>query len=211
MTRKRPLTPEEERLWRQVMRDTEPLSSGASRQSDIHDPRPLPDTSRARLGAARPGHPAPPKKIAARTLPIIRHPQPDGKNAQNPALASEDLSNLDRKSRQRVIRGKVEVDGKIDLHGMRQSEAHRALIDRVLKARLDGARVLLVVTGKGSTGGGPRDGSEPFWARGGGVLKAQVPAWLREEPLRSMIFSVQQAHQKHGGAGALYVFLKRIR
>lgn len=211
MAPKRPLTPEEDRLWRQVMKDTEPLSSGTSRQSDVHGPRPLPDKSRARIPATHRGHPPPPKKAGSLTPPVIRHQPPDGKNAQNSGGSAHDLGNLDRKSRQRVIRGKVEVDAKIDLHGMRQSEAHQALIDRVLQARLDGARVLLVVTGKGSSKGGPRDTAEPFWARGGGVLKAQVPGWLAQEPLRSMIFSVQQAHQKHGGAGALYVFLKRVR
>ena len=74
-----------------------------------------------------------------------------------------------------------------------------------------GKRVLLVVTGKGASKGGPSDGSEPFWARGGGVLKSNVPGWLRQDPLRAMIFSVQQAHQRHGGGGALYVFLKKLR
>ncbi len=211
MTPRRPLTPEEDRLWRQVMHDTEPLAPGAASQAGNHAPHPVSDRTSARPGAGRHGQPPAPKKTASQTPPVIRHRLPDGKNPQGPGVASGDLGNLDRKSRQRVIRGKVEVDAKIDLHGMRQSEAHRALIDRVLKARLDGARVLLVITGKGTAGGGPLHRPEPFRARGGGVLKAQVPGWLACEPLRSMIFSVQQAHRKHGGAGALYVFLKRVR
>ena len=137
--------------------------------------------------------------------PIIRHA------ADRAPTSPADLGDIDRKSQERIRRGKIDVDAKIDLHGMRQSEAHQALIARISRARLDGKRVLLVVTGKGASKDGPSDGSDPFWARGGGVLKAQVPKWLREDPLRSMIFSVQQAHQRHGGAGALYVFLKRVR
>lgn len=215
MTRKRPLTPEEEQLWRQVMKDTEPLGQIAREPS-------TPQES-GRPFSAKPthhGHPPPPKKVAQKISgampPVIRHAQERTLNAQNAARSPADLSDLDRKSQQRVRRGKIEVDAKIDLHGMRQSEAHQALIARVSRARLDGKRVLLVVTGKGaSKGGSTKDGSghgsQPFWARGGGVLKAQVPKWLREDPLRSMIFSVQEAHQRHGGAGALYVFLKRVR
>lgn len=216
MTRKRPLTPEEDRLWRQVMKDTEPLNTMSNPGAHTEHPRPV----SAKPAPTHHGHPPPPnrppKKVSRTMPPIIRHaadraPTPPRSSASSAA----DLSDIDRKSQERIRRGKIEVDAKIDLHGMRQSEAHQALIARISRARLDGKRVLLVVTGKGASkdasGGGPSDGSDPFWARGGGVLKAQVPKWLREDPLRSMIFSVQQAHQRHGGAGALYVFLKRVR
>lgn len=211
MTRKRPLTPEEEQLWRQVMKDTEPLGRIGK------DVAPPPESGRP--SPAKPthlGHPPPPKKVSGAMPPIIRHAQDRTSPAPGAPASPPDMSDLDRKSQQRVRRGKIEIDAKIDLHGMRQSEAHQALIARVSRARLDGSRVLLVVTGKGaSKGGSTKDGNghgaEPFWARGGGVLKAQVPQWLREDPLRSMIFSVQEAHQRHGGAGALYVFLKRVR
>lgn len=214
MSRKRSLTDEEDRLWRQVMRGTQPsgnLIKKAANRTDLRGH----SGSGGRLihkGPTHIGHPPPPGKMssgrpAKTTPPVIHHQGQPHSNAQK----AGDLSNLERKEKQRVLRGKVEIDAKIDLHGMRQNEAHNALIDRVSRARLDGKRVLLVVTGKGSSTGGRSDGSEPFWARGGGVLKAQVPQWLHQEPLRSMIFSVQQAHQRHGGGGALYVFLKRLR
>lgn len=224
MSRKRNLTDEEDRLWRQVMRGTQPsgnLIKKAANRTDIpgqaRSGQVKPGQSRSGSRPVHPGpthigHPPPPGKtpsgkIAKTTPPVIHHPGQPHSNPQK----TEDLSNLERKEKHRVLRGKVEIDAKIDLHGMRQNEAHNALIDRVSRARLDGKRVLLVVTGKGSSTGGSSDGSEPFWARGGGVLKAQVPQWLNQQPLRSMIFSVQQAHQRHGGGGALYVFLKRLR
>lgn len=220
MSQKRTLSEEEDRLWRQVMKGTRPIGKVVRKAANRVDRSGLHGShnNRAPSGAAAPatgpthhGHPPPPKKLSGSPPPIIRRSElPSPKPP-----TSADLSNLDRKEKQRVLRGKVEIDGKIDLHGMRQNEAHKALIARVSQARMEGKRVLLVVTGKGASkgvsGAGPADGSEPFWARGGGVLKSNVPLWLRQDPLRAMIFSVQQAHQRHGGGGALYVFLKKLR
>jgi DNA-nicking Smr family endonuclease len=204
VAKKRKLTTEEDHLWRMAMKDTEPFKGSGGGQPGPHAP-----VQAKRRAGVKPHQPTAPKKLGSPTPPILHHaPLPFQKPGNQP-----DLSNLDRKSQQRVRRGKIEIDGKIDLHGMRQGEAHQRLIERISRARRDGKRVLLVVTGKGSSKGGSRDGPqtgiEPFWARGGGVLKNQVPNWLGQEPLRSMIFSVQQAHQLHGGGGALYVFLKR--
>lgn len=200
------------------MKDTEPFGNPGAH---TEHPRPV----SAKPAPTHHGHPPPPKrppkKVSSTMPPIIRHaadrtPTPPRSLASSSTRPPADLGDIDRKSQERIRRGKIDVDAKIDLHGMRQSEAHQALIARISRARLDGKRVLLVVTGKGASKDGPTKdgngyGSDPFWARGGGVLKAQVPKWLREDPLRSMIFSVQQAHQRHGGAGALYVFLKRVR
>lgn len=215
MSRKRTLSDEEDRLWRQVMKGTRPVGKVVRKAANrvdrpgslgSHNNRGASGIAAPATGPTHHGHPPPPKKLAGSTPPIIRHPEPP---SPKPPV-SADLSNLDRKEKQRVLRGKVEIDGKIDLHGMRQNEAHNALIARVSRARMEGKRVLLVVTGKGASKGGRPDGSEPFWARGGGVLKSNVPQWLRQDPLRAMIFSVQQAHQRHGGGGALYVFLKKL-
>lgn len=201
--KKRMLSPDEEKLWAQVTRGVDPLTGRARNQAlpdkQIKSAEPLQNHARPGAGGGakkplnpKPVHQPPPSLPPVRTTP------------------SESLSNLERKDKQRVRRGTIEVDAKIDLHGMRQVEAHQALIHRVTEARLRGHRVLLVVTGKGLGKDLPRDGSTPFWMRGGGVLRQQVPLWLSEEPLRSLIFSVQQAHQRHGGSGALYVFLKRL-
>jgi DNA-nicking Smr family endonuclease len=202
---KRNMTPEEEQLWRHAMRDIMPMSpvKGLGSSSEPYSLRDHPEGRNHHKTSGT-------KKQNKSPLPVIRHVRPSAASISN-ATSKSDLSNLDRKEKQRVRRGKIEVDGKIDLHGLRQNEAHTVLIERIGRARLDGKRILLIVTGKGSSKGGSRNGSEPFWARGGGVLRNQVPAWLRQDPLRSMIFSVQDAHQRHGGGGALYVFLKRVR
>ena len=99
----------------------------------------------------------------------------------------------DRSPEKRVRRGRVEIGGKLDLHGMTQAEARAALARFVGHQRDEGARCVLVVTGKGR-------GEE------GGVLRAALPGWLAG--LRPTVTSYAQAHQKHGGGGAWYVFLK---
>ncbi|TNE41633.1 MAG: DNA mismatch repair protein MutS [Alphaproteobacteria bacterium] len=194
----RRLTPEEERLWRLAMRGTSPLAHTQSRLSTRADQEPLkkpshPENTKGVAPGSKTRQTAPPKSIAPKPPP--------------------DLANLDRRSAQRVRRGKIEVEGRIDLHGMSQAEAHDALIRYLLSASAHGSRVVLVITGKGRKGRaghfweeGPRDF---FDGRGEGILKAQVPLWLRQSPLRERIFSVQEAHPRHGGSGALYVFLKK--
>lgn len=142
MSRKRSLTDEEDRLWRQVMRGTQPsgkLIKKAANRTDIpgyakaRQSGPGNDRPGSRLIHKSPthiGHPPPPGKTtlgkmstgrpAKTTPPVIHHQGQPHANAQK----IDDLSNLERKEKQRVLRGKVEIDAKIDLHGMRQNEAH---------------------------------------------------------------------------------------
>ena len=197
MSRKRKLTPEEERLWRLAMKDTEPLGTLL---------RDVPPTPPAKpLKSIKVGPPAVKKK---RPQPISSTPTPKPPPRQHePAL-----HHLDRRSTQQVRRGQVHIDGKLDLHGMRQHQAHEALNSYVASAQRSGKRIILVVTGKGqgTRSDHPWGRDEDSYAtRGGGVLQVQVPQWLAQAPLRRMIFSVQQAHPHHGGSGALYVFLKK--
>jgi len=92
-------------------------------------------------------------------------------------------------------------DARIDLHGKTQSEAHAALISFLRKAQSDGAKFVLVITGKG--GGGRDDWSER------GVLKRQVPQWLKLPEFRGYVLGFEDAYMGHGGAGALYVRIRR--
>jgi DNA-nicking Smr family endonuclease len=87
------------------------------------------------------------------------------------------------------------VGARIDLHGLTQDAARAALTGFVARAAARGERTILVITGKG--------------ALGDGVLRRRVPEWLAEPPIRSMVAGVSEAHRRHGGAGALYVALKR--
>lgn len=113
---------------------------------------------------------------------------------------------MDAKAFTRMSKGKLAPDARIDLHGMTVSEAHPELIRFVLNAHSEGARLVLVITGKGKPG--PDFGPIP---QRYGVLKHQVPNWLRSPPLGGLILQVSEAHLKHGGAGALYVYLRRTR
>jgi len=113
---------------------------------------------------------------------------------------------MDRKAFTKMRRGKLRPDAKIDLHGMTLDRAHVALTRFVLSSHKSGKRLLLVVTGKGKH----RDDGGPIPVRLG-VLRHQVPQWLRIPPLVGIVLQVTQAHQSHGGGGAYYVYLRRTR
>lgn len=112
---------------------------------------------------------------------------------------------MDKRVHGRLKRGKIEPDARIDLHGMTEARAHRALTGFLLRAQAEGARVVLVITGKGRRPEGHRMTEVP------GVLRRAVPHWLRDAPLAGIVLQILQAHDRHGGAGAYYVYLKRRR
>jgi DNA-nicking Smr family endonuclease len=122
-----------------------------------------------------------------------------------PPAKAPPLAPFERRLRQRVARGRAPIDARIDLHGLTQVEAHAALLRFLRRAQADGARIALIVTGKGA-GGAEHDGSV---ARG--VLKRQVPLWLSLPEFRPLIVGFEDAHVSHGGQGALYVRLRRAR
>jgi DNA-nicking Smr family endonuclease len=105
-----------------------------------------------------------------------------------------------------MMRGKSEPEARIDLHGMTLAEAHPALIGFVLRAQGAGNRLVLVITGKGRRV--QDDGPIPQRI---GALRHQVPHWLHSPPLGSVVQQIAPAHQRHGGAGAYYVYLRRSR
>ncbi len=103
--------------------------------------------------------------------------------------------------KKRVARGKDEIDGRLDLHGLTQSEAHAALLRFLRTASSRGARLVLVITGKGARAA---EGER-------GVLKRQVPHWLGLPEFRALVIGFEDAHIAHGGEGALYVRIRRTR
>jgi DNA-nicking Smr family endonuclease len=111
------------------------------------------------------------------------------------------LAGLDRRLRQRLVRGRAELDGRIDLHGLTQAEAHDALVRFLRSRRAEGARIVLVITGKGTRGVDVDRG----------VLRRQVPLWLRSPQLREAVLGFEPAGRLHGGEGAFYVLLRRAR
>jgi DNA-nicking Smr family endonuclease len=150
-------------------------------------PQPKPRTAPLRAGSK--AAPLPP------AVPAMREAAP----AKSPPLAP-----FDRRLKQRVARGREGIDARIDLHGMTQSEAYAALLRFLRRAQADGGRIALIVTGKGS----PRSAGGSSER---GVLKRQVPLWLALPELRPLIVGFEDAHVSHGGQGALYVRLRRIR
>jgi DNA-nicking Smr family endonuclease len=110
---------------------------------------------------------------------------------------------IDRRTRQRLARGTETIAGRIDLHGRTQGDAHEALLRFLHRAQGTGARIVLVITGKGGRAGEV--------AGGRGVLKRQVPLWLALPEFRIYVAGFEKAHVEHGGEGALYVRLRRSR
>jgi len=114
------------------------------------------------------------------------------------------LAPIERRVKRELARGRGAIDAALDLHGLTQAEAHQALRGFLRHSQARGARLVIVVTGKG----GPLD--EPgSWPHERGVLKRLAPHWLRELDLRSVVLGFEEAGRAHGGSGALYVRLRR--
>ncbi len=120
------------------------------------------------------------------------------------------IAEFDRKNAKKLRSGRVEIEARLDLHGMRQDEAHHALRAFLNRAHGRGLRWVLVITGKGGFGGRADDtGEDVIPVRDRGVLKRNVPRWLAEPDLRSLVVSFTEAAAAHGGEGALYVHLRK--
>jgi len=184
MTRKRSLSDDERVLWDTVTRAIAPLrrmKAAKAKETVEAIEAAAPLTAKPARNAVRPPPTAP-----------IQRPGP-------PPLAP-----LGRRMRQKLARGSEEIDARIDLHGMTQADAHVALAHFLRRAQHNGARVVLVITGKGA-----RPGTDPHAERG--VLKRQVPLWLESAELRPLVIGFESAAVGHGGAGALYVRVRRGR
>jgi DNA-nicking Smr family endonuclease len=182
MRRRRQLTDAERALWSGFVRSVAPL-----RQTEAKFQSEKPEAAAAIKGETAETPRATPKRSQA----------PPSKKPPSPAP-------LDRRQRQQVARGRQAIDARIDLHGMTQSEAHRRLLSFLRRAQADGARLVLIVTGKGTEKSGDVE-------RERGVLRRQVPLWLALPNFRALVVGFAEAHVAHGGAGALYVRLRRIR
>ena len=104
--------------------------------------------------------------------------------------------------KQRVARGKEAIDARLDLHGLTQAQAHSALLHFLREASARGARLVLIITGKGTRAEGRGER---------GVLRRQVPQWFGLPEFRVFVIGFEDAHVAHGGEGALYVRLRRAR
>lgn len=197
MPRRRPksLSEDDLSLWAAVAKSARPLRASkdeapppAVPPTPDPPPPPPPDIAPFTLGSQ--ARAAPPRHDLAPTLGhrLAAHPV-----------------RMDAKAFAKLKRGKLKPERKLDLHGMTLAEAHPALIRFVLAAHADGARLVLVVTGKGRD---RADEPGPIPAPRG-LLRHSVPGWLHAPPLRSVVLQVTDAHIRHGGSGAYYVYLRR--
>jgi len=168
MTR-RPLRPDEVRVWAEVASTVEPAPG-----------REIPEL--------------PPETPAPKTVPtgVATKPAP-ARKAPRAGTAPPEI--IEPKRKRRIVRERDPIDARVDLHGMDQDRARAVLHAFLRRAWEDGARAVLVITGKG--------------LQGDGVLKRRAPEWLAEPAVRPLVAGVSEAHRRHGGEGALYVALKR--
>lgn len=185
--RRTDLSSEDLELWRRIVSDVAPLHRRARAKQTVfrQDDSPLP-------GAAKPAETdvtgSPPNSASLKDRRARSAPAP-------PPL--DGSAGVDRASAERLKRGKRAIEARLDLHGMTQSEAYRALAGFIVKSRIAGRRCVLVITGRGRLGSG--------------ILKQAVPRWLAEPELRQHVLAMSPAQPQHGGPGALYLLLKRVR
>jgi DNA-nicking Smr family endonuclease len=177
--RRRGLAPAEAELWQRAMTGVTPLRRAPPRRAAVPapaDPAPAPAASVetvAQTGSSVPALPA------AAPAPVRSGP------------------GLDRRTLERMRRGVLPIAARVDLHGLTQIEAHAVLDAFLARAAATGARLLLVITGKGS--------------HGDGVLRRLVPRWIQAGAQARRVLRIEPAHARHGGGGALYVYLRRDR
>lgn len=188
------LSREEARLWKHVVRDARPLPGRARLKGSVahpdqdHDNQPSETSvSGEKTGKAKMPSSLPTRKVAQhRSQPA-------------PELSHGMVAGIDRRSAERMRRGKMPIEARLDLHGLDQQKAHGELDGFLARAQTQGLRCVLVITGKGR------------FSDEGGVLRKQVPRWLNLPANRNRVLAFDYARPQHGGSGALYVLLRRQR
>lgn len=185
--RRRALDIEERELWETVTKQIKPLRKRPKAEKPESAAQDKEEVAAQEIGARSLKPAVSPKQVTAAPRP---------KNSPPPLVA------LGRRERLHLARGRKEIEARLDLHGMTQARAHRALIGFLSRASADGLTFVLVITGKGRSGALESER---------GVLRRQVPEWLALPELRSLVVGFEEASIGHGGAGALYVRLRRAR
>ena len=151
------------------------------------------------------------------TLPTLANPIGAGRVPAPPPISADPpagrpakpstppLAPIERRLKREIARGRATIDAALDLHGLTQAEAHQALRGFLRHSQARGARLVIIVTGKG---GAPDEPGQ--WPNERGVLRRLTPHWLGEPDLRSVVLGFEEAGRAHGGSGALYVRLRRL-
>lgn len=186
----RKLTPEEAEVWARVARTVTPL---VRRKTSL--PPPQDDSPRQGGAGEAPSQVAPPRKVKGRVAPPPRPAPPEPKG---PAQLQ-----LDGSWEKRIAKGTLIPDFSLDLHGSNLDNAYHRLMHGLTQAKSMRARVVLVVTGK-PRAADPMDRSEKR-----GAIRAKIADWLAASEHAPDIVAIRGAHRRHGGAGAIYVVLKK--
>ena len=183
MSRRSRISIEDRALWDRAVAGARPLRAEAGIAP--------PARSEAASASAPPAAPAPHREPPRAPVP--------------PAGPDRSRAQMDRRRFEKLRRGRLEPEARLDLHGMSLERAHAALAGFVAEAHSAGLRLVLVITGKGRAGEGPMAPQRR------GLLRHSVPHWLAAPSLAGRILQIEPAHPRHGGAGALYVYLRRAR
>ena len=187
---KRPLRPEEARLWALVAATVRPAHGRGGQPAPMEEMHPTPPAPEPPT-AGEPPASKPPPRFSGRPKP--KGPAP---RAHAPVTPEPSPPNRIEPNRQRrLVRERDPLDRRLDLHGLDQDAARVVLFGFLHRAQADGVRAVLVITGKGM--------------QGDGVLRRRTPEWLAEPALRGLVAGVSPADRRHGGEGALYVAIKR--
>ena len=185
MRRTKTLSREDRHLWASVARTTVPLT-GKERPEF-----PEPDNAQAGPVSPRP-------ETASASLPGLPGKDRVAKESgPKPKILSQHT--MERMTRRKIAKGRIAIEARLDLHEMTQAHAHDALMGFLRQAQAMGMRHVLIITGRGSI-----DGSR-------GILRRMVPLWFASAPFRMFVTSFESAERHHGGEGALYVRIRRIK
>lgn len=187
----RRLGPDETALWKKVAATVKPLAKAKAPLAPVAPPTVKPPKLTQRSIAA----PAVAPRVPAKLPPPRR---------------THSHATLDGHWDRRLRKGLVRPDMSIDLHGHTLASAQALLDEAIGRALLRGARVLLVVAGRLRPGADrlPQMHGDP---RPRGAIRASLPDWLAFSPYADQIVALRPAHISHGGAGAVYVILRRTR
>lgn len=174
------ISPEDADLWHAVTKDVIPIKKKSL---------PPPET--------------PPVQVHKKNQTISSSPS----YVSPPISRSVRAKDLDRRTKEKLVKGKMDIEGKLDLHGMTQAQAHEALSRFILKSHQAGKRCVLVITGKGKKNAHSEEESQNTR----GILRRRLPEWISHPDLHDLVLSIETAQPKHGGAGAVYLYLRRTR
>ncbi len=195
MKKTRVLTAQEKALWAFVAKSAHPIRRGTIQaEMSMKELMAKAETMTVPMDAVEPS------AIETKACPAVLYAPLAKRLTAYPALAP-----IERNLKRKLSKGKAEIDGKLDLHGLNQEEAYNTLTAFIHRAVLNHKSLVLIVTGKG----GRKPAQDETYKTG--VLRRMVPIWLSDPALRGMVIGFEEAAIGHGGAGALYLRLRRTR